>query len=80
MDAVFSSRIRQAYVRRRSKREMAVATLLLMAVMGACGLAAREDERAQDVSAEVFNSELRRSIVATWAAPSPVVTYPRSGR
>jgi len=63
---VFTSRFRRAYVQKRSRKEMVVATLLLLGVIASCGLACKEEEREQQVLSADFNSDRRSSIVASW--------------
>jgi hypothetical protein len=65
---VFSNRIRTAYVRKRSKRSMAAATLLLMLVSGLFSFAASQDEKDLQSVASDFSPVLRKQVVSTWAS------------
>ena len=64
---VFTSRIHCAYLEKRSKKGMALATLLLLAIIGACGIAGSEEQDRQAMSDQI-SSASRKRIVARWTA------------
>lgn len=64
---VYANRIRRSYERRRSVREMIVATLLLIAAVALLAVAACEQEQEeQHVSTYALTAEQKLDIVRSW--------------
>jgi len=67
---VFASRVRCAYLKKRSNQGMLRFTLALLLVAAAFGFAARHDAEDQvSMSAEV-SPAVRANVVARWDAPA----------
>lgn len=79
---VFVGAARRAYLEKRSKREMAVATFLVAAVIGALGLTSAQDEKDRQAMSAEFTPALRKSVVSSWAGVDIVaqLTAPERGR
>jgi len=79
---VFVSTVRRAYLKKRSKKQMAVATLLLSTAAGLFGFASSQDERDQQAMSAEFTPALRKSVVSTWAGADIQMTTasPEGGR
>jgi len=66
---VVTGRVRHAYLKKRSKRQMFAFTVVMAVFMGVLGFAATEDERsAQELAAELTKAH-RSGIVARWYSP-----------
>jgi len=66
---VFTSGVRHAYLKKRSRSQKFAAAVGMVVVMGVFGFAAKDDEKsAQDLAAE-FTEERRCGIVAYWDNP-----------
>ena len=66
---VYTSKVRRAYLKKRSKGQMLAATVIIAGVMGLFGLAAKSDEVASQELSGQFRMEHRRAVVATWSQP-----------
>jgi hypothetical protein len=71
---VFTSRFRSAYLRKRSKKAMALIPLVLLIAV-AFGLAGRHDERDQQQLKAEFSPAVRSNVVARWDVPAGVVPF-----
>jgi hypothetical protein len=72
---VFTSRFRCAYLKKRSKKAMALIPLvLLIAVI--FGVAGRHDEQDQQRLKADFSPALRNNVVASWETPSGAGSFP----
>lgn len=76
---VFTNRVRTAYVRKRSKRSMAIVTLSIMAMAGMFSFAAIQDEKDQQAMAAEFSPALRKSVVSSWAGVEISAASPCNG-
>jgi hypothetical protein len=56
---LFENRFRRSYVQKRSSGEMVVATLLIIAVIAACGVAGKDAEQEAQKVQEYFVDQLR---------------------
>lgn len=68
---VFQNRIRRAYLKKRSIREMSLFTLFIFAVLVFFGLASREDYDDAKRMADSF-TPARRVCIVNWADVAPV--------
>lgn len=80
---VFTSRIRAAHLRKRSASEMYLATIILLSIIAACGLAGSTEEKdARMMSEETSSRQIHRRVVASWdekhrwPTSSPAATSP----
>lgn len=70
---VSANRVRQAYVKKRSKKAMAAATLLMIVIAGACSIAATHDEQDRQAMAAEFSPARQRRIVSTWTVADATI-------
>lgn len=66
---VFESRVRRAYVRRRSAGEMAMALLFIVVVIGLLAVAACEEEHGQQSTGDAvaeLTPEQKKEVVRSW--------------
>jgi len=68
---VFVNRVRQAYIRKRSSREMMLATLCFIAFVGLLGVAGRDQVREEEMMEEAFTRD-RRICIVEWSKSVPV--------
>lgn len=64
---VFTSRIRRAYLRRRSARAQIFGLLIFLAILAACGIAGRHELRDRQSMSDAFSPALCSRVVATWS-------------
>ena len=63
---VFTSRVRHAYLKKRSKKTIAVFTLFLLALAAVFGVAGHDDEQDQQSMSQEYSSALRLRVVSRW--------------
>lgn len=68
---VFANRVRRAYIRKRSTREMAVATLGFALFILLLGLAGHDQVREEEAMKDLFTHD-RRVCIVEWATSAPV--------